>query len=249
VSLCWPASEGFEKEGVVDVGILSSRVLIRSALATLLRSSGRVCIVLEDASGSKAFAAVKKAHPEILIVDSIDAATDVDTLAQLKASFPDTKSLLLIDKLDEQTSVRALRAGANGCVLTSYTPGALQRALQAVAQGEIWLGGQVANGIIAKYVLAHDAPERIPGGLTRRELEVLSLLSKGFRNKEIAASLFISEETIRTHLKSIYKKLNLNTRHGAALHYFHHTQRWPEEPTSPPPRPPTDSLPAKRIPK
>jgi two-component system, NarL family, response regulator DegU len=218
----------------VDIGILSSRVLVRKALGSLLQSFGRMNLVLEVNSGVKAFAAVKKARPDILIVDSVDPATDIDTLSQLKAQFPEIKILLLIDRLDEQSSVRALKAGASGCVLTTYSPGALHRALKAVALGEMWLGGQVANGIIAKYILAHDTAERVPGGLTRRELEVLNLLSKGFRNKEIATSLFISEETIRTHLKSIYKKLNLNTRHGAALHYFHHIQHWSEQPSSAP---------------
>jgi DNA-binding NarL/FixJ family response regulator len=231
---------------ILNVGIISSRVLIRKAILNLLASFARVVPVLEVEAGPEAIAAIRKSQPQVLILDSLDPPADLKTLLQLKQLFPDIKSLLLTDKLDEELSLRALRAGASGCLLTTYGPGAMERALRAVARGELWLGGRVANSIIAKFVLANGPAERVPGGLTRRELEVLRLLANGYRNKEIAASLFISEQTIRSHLKSIYKKLNLNTRHGAALHYFHHVQKWTTDSADAAPYTPEDPASEKR---
>jgi two-component system, NarL family, response regulator DegU len=226
----------------VNVGIVSSRVLIRKALWSLLVSFGKVVPVLEVNIGPEALATIKKIQPEILILDSTDPPSDIRNLSQLKELFPAIKFLVITDTLDDEFSFRALKAGASGCVHTSYSPCAMERALKAVAQGETWLGGKVANGIIAKFILTQGGAERVPGGLTRRELEVLRLLANGYRNKEIASSLFVSEQTVRTHLKSIYKKIHLNTRHGAALHYFHHVQHWAEEQSVAPQQLPADSL-------
>jgi DNA-binding NarL/FixJ family response regulator len=102
-------------------------------------------------------------------------------------------------------------------------PEILEKALRAVGQGEIWASHRLATLIIMKSLPGKEEEEE----LTQREWEILALVSSGHQNKEIASRLSISSNTIKAHLSAIYKKLQVRTRLGAALHYFQQAKQRP----------------------
>jgi len=128
-----------------------------------------------------------------------------------------------MDGAGETFEIRALKAGAWGCVSMTASPEILTKALKDVGDGEMWVSRRLATRILGNVVRWHEAAASDMTGLTPREWEILAHVAHGYRNKEIASRLIVSENTIKAHLAAIFRKLQVDTRLGAALHYFHQT--------------------------
>ncbi|TAM79858.1 MAG: response regulator transcription factor [Acidobacteria bacterium] len=128
--------------------------------------------------------------------------------------------MILTDDPDEDFAMQTLEAGAWGCLSTTDTPQILIKAVAKVAEGERWFAHRVTNAVIDKLIAGREARRTFAENLTPREWEVLALIAQGYTDKEVARSLFISTETARSHVKSIYKKLQVSTRRAAAVCYF-----------------------------
>lgn len=163
---------------------------------------------------------LKRIGPDILLVDSVDATTDFDVLSRTRALLPEMRVLILADEPDEDYEVQAIRLGARGFVSRSCSPEVFERALKHVAKGEMWIDHGLASRIIGKLLQSEGNHNSGEPELSRRELEVLSLLSDGYRNKEIASILSVSDNTIRAHVSSLYRKIHVSGRVEAALYYF-----------------------------
>ncbi|HET7213316.1 MAG TPA: response regulator transcription factor, partial [Terriglobia bacterium] len=125
--------------------------------------------------------------------------------------------VVLMDDLDGTSYARAFQLGIWGCLSTNQSPMFLQKALDCVARGERWMPQQsVMNGLAEM----REQGVTIAEELTPREWQVLGLMANGFRNKEIAARLGISDETVKSHAKSIYGKLKIKGRRDAIFRYF-----------------------------
>ena len=209
-------------EKLMNVGIISPQALFRKAICALLAGTGAFAVVLELAGAPDPFSAIDKSRPQILIVHAVDPTIGIETVRQLRDFAPDVRVLLLTDDPNEEFSLQALEAGAWGCLSTSDTPQLLVKALERVAQNERWVGHRLANLIIEKFVAGQLADAKPAERLTSREWEVLALLANGCSDKEIAGRLFISPETAKSHLKSVYKKLQVRKRSAAAVFYFRH---------------------------
>lgn len=207
------------------VGMVSPHVVIRKALSALLSCAEDLRVTLDVDSALESLELIQKAQPEILLLDILDHARDLETVSRLRTLLPETKVLLLSDSTDEEFQVRAIRAGAQGCVSKRAELAVLERALRLVGNGEFWVSHQVAARIIGKLMVGQHAEDESAGDLSQREWEILALVAQGYRNKEIASRLFISENTIKSHLGTIYRKLHVSTRLEAALHYFHDATR------------------------
>ena len=204
----------------MNVGVISPQILFRKAICSLLAGTGAFDVVVELDGVFDPFTTVEKPRPEILILHAIDPETALGTARQMGDLLPDIRLLLLTDGPTEEFSMQALEAGAWGCLSTSDPPQLLVKALEKVAQGERWVGHRLANLIIEKFVAGQQADARPTERLTSREWEVLALLANGCSDKEIAGRLFISRETAKSHLKSVYKKLQVRNRSAAAVYYF-----------------------------
>jgi two-component system, NarL family, response regulator LiaR len=197
------------------VGIISPRVLIRRALATFLASTGTALVVMEGGDLRDCLDEVKRSQAEMLLVDL--GGQGLDSLPDLKPLGPAAKVVVLVDDLDSSFYARAFELGIWGCLSTKQSPMIFQMALNCVAQGERWRPQQsVMTGLEEKHEQIPEAPVE----LTPREWEVLGLMANGFRNKEISARLNISGETAKSHVKSIYRKLNIKGRRDAIFRYF-----------------------------
>ncbi|MEJ2010021.1 MAG: response regulator transcription factor [Acidobacteriota bacterium] len=208
----------------MEIGIISPRVLIRKSLSTLLAGTGKFHVVLEGNTISECLEEIKQSRADTLIVD-VCRSWDVEGLSEVKRLGLGLRVLVLMDDLESDACVRALRLGARGCLSTKQGPSLLQKALTAVAGGERWVPHGAADQIIDDFLEKEGPLQKATEELTPREWEVLSLLANGFRNKEISSRLSISEETTKSHTQSIYKKLNIKGRRNAIFRYFEQVHR------------------------
>lgn len=203
----------------MKVGIVSPRILIRRALSTFLASTGTALVVVEGSNLQDCLEELKRSQADTVIIDVCGSEPDkFPDLSRLGQGF---KVVLLMDDVDTSSAARAFEIGVWGCLSTKQTPAVFQKALNSLAHGERWMFPGAPGEI--KYSAGKGTrPPKASEGLTPREWEVLGLLANGFRNKEISARLSISEETAKTHIKSIYKKLNIKGRRDAIFRYFEH---------------------------
>ena len=202
------------------LGVISRLSLSRRGLCALLASSKNCSIVLELPTIPEDVEVLRKAQPEVLLFHAGGAAADFEIVSRLCNRTPEIKTLLLMDSADEEIEFQAIRAGGCGCISNASDLNTLLKAIGAVGRGEIWVSRRVASRLIRKLLQSEspDSPTSI--GLTPREWKVLGLLASGSRNKEIANRLSVSENTVKTHLYTIYRKINVDCRLAATLYYF-----------------------------
>jgi DNA-binding NarL/FixJ family response regulator len=208
-------------EDIVNLGVASALVLTRRMLCAWLAKIKGFRVVLEVDSTFDSLDQIRKTRPDVLIIDTLNPPSDLEIVAKVSKLLPHTKILLLSEMDEERFELEAIRAGAHGSVSKRSDPKVLEKALRVVAQGEIWMSHRVASNIISEFRRwRQPVEEKSSGQLTKREEAILTLLANGYRNKEIASRLSISENTIKTHLNTIYRKLQVSTRVEAALRYF-----------------------------
>jgi DNA-binding NarL/FixJ family response regulator len=163
---------------------------------------------------------VVKQLPDVLIMDiDLPGRSGIDGVRELKEVFPDLKILMLTVFEDDEKIFGAIKAGANGYLLKKDPP---QKILDAIR--ELYEGKASMNGMIAKKVLEYFQQKPTVSveeqyHVTKREKEVLSLLMEGLSYKEIAMKCFISPETMNSHIKNIYQKLNVHSRAQLAARF------------------------------
>jgi len=211
----------------MNIGIISPRVLLRRGLRVLLESVKDICVLVDADNVAQALAKPDLARVEILLVDALDLVEGFECSAQVLQRFPKANILLLPDHIDPELELRAIKAGCQGCVSRESDPSMLEKALRAVSRGEVWISHRASSQLLRK--IAQRSGQEEIGELTRREWEILALVAAGRRNKEIAGRLCVSENTVKTHLYAIYKKLHAGTRMEAALFFFQHADRRPSE--------------------
>jgi DNA-binding NarL/FixJ family response regulator len=219
----------------VRVGVISPYELARKGLCSLISSCPSCALVLELPNIPEDWEIARKAHPEILLVQTDGSVPDLDSVARLHRLVPKTKILLYVDKPDEEMELRALQAGACGCVSRSIDLNTLLKAFEFIGRGELWISRHAATRAIEKLAQAASPNGATSNELTSREWDILALLATGSRNKEIATALSVSENTVKTHLGAIYRKINVDCRLAATLYYFQHANsngRIPREPPS-----------------
>jgi DNA-binding NarL/FixJ family response regulator len=182
------------------------------------RFLGRIRIVAQASDVSTAQDLIAALDPDVVLCDvRLRGASGLDLCRSLVEADPDRKVVLLSVYDDEQYLYQSLRAGAKGYLLKQITGEELVRNLELVHQGEIVVDPTLA-GRAAASAARLQSGEYWPGahlGLTQRESEVLALLVAGVSNKAIAGKLFVGDETIKSHVRSLYRKLDVGDRAGA----------------------------------
>jgi two-component system nitrate/nitrite response regulator NarL len=207
----------------MDIAIVSPFTVHRKGLCVLLGQNKDFRVVVDAASALGNYEAIRKARPQVLVMETTGSTGDLETVCRFRKLLPETRILLLMDSAGETFEVRALKAGAWGCVSMAVSPEILTKALKAVGGGEMWVSHSLATRILGNVLRWHEAAASDMTGLTPREWEILAQVAHGYRNKEIANRLVVSENTIKAHLAAIYRKLQVDSRLGAALYYLHQT--------------------------
>jgi DNA-binding NarL/FixJ family response regulator len=196
----------------IKIAILEDEEVIRNSLLTLLYLQKDLEVVEAFEDGETALANLKSKPVDVLLFDiNLPGVSGIEVVSRLKLLYPGMQCMALTSYDDAENTFNALKAGATGYILKNTNPEKLVEAIRDIHEGGSPMSSQVARLVVME--LAANRPGKIHSDiLSRRENEVLTLLSKGLRYKEIAAQLFISVETVRTHIRNIYEKLQVKTR-------------------------------------
>ncbi|SRR6266487_1260927 len=196
----------------IRVLVVDHQSVSRAGLRRLLESYPDLQVVGEAADGVQAVSETLELGPQVVLMDAhLPNGQSMEALKQIKQLNLDARVLLLSAQEREEYLYETLRAGADGYVLKDIAPDELAQAVRTVARGEVLVQPQLAGRLLSR-VGKQNRGGYLYEALTPREQEVLQLLARGLRNKEIAARLHVSERTVNFHLANIYQKLNVSGR-------------------------------------
>lgn len=198
---------------MIRVLIVDDHQVVREGLGLFLRQAPELKIVGEAVDGRDAIEKARILRPDVVLMDLLLPKLDgLAATSIIIEEMPEIKVLALTNGLGGGTSVmETLRAGASGYLLKDTPASELCKAIKVVAQGQTYLPSQISRSLVEEIRTPVSEP------LTEREKDVLRLLVQGNSNKEIARSLHIAEETVKTHIKRIYGKLGVQSRAQAIL--------------------------------
>jgi DNA-binding NarL/FixJ family response regulator len=197
---------------IIRVLIADDHPVVRDGLRGMLASEVDFEVVGEATSGAEAVTLTERERPDVVLMDlqmpGVDGAT---ATAEIAGRFPETRVLVLTTYDTDADILRAVEAGATGYLLKDAPKERLFPAIRSAARGETVLAPAVATRLVHRM--------RVPAeeALTSREIEVLELVARGSSNADVAARLFISEATVKTHLLHIFGKLGVDDRTAAVV--------------------------------
>ncbi|MGH3102809.1 MAG: response regulator [Gaiellaceae bacterium] len=199
--------------------IVDDHPLTREALAALLEQNGFV-VVAQAADGEEAVEYARCLHPDLVLLDlSMPGIDGLAALPRVRAAAPGCEVVVLTASGTEDDLLGAIRGGAAGYLLKSEPPERIVDFLRGVARGEAALSGSIARRLLEQVRggggRESGVPDAIARALSARELEVLLLLDDHLGTDDIARRLFISEHTVRSHVKSMLRKLGASSRREA----------------------------------
>lgn len=200
----------------IRVALVDDHRVVRQGLRSYLAAFADIEIVGEAGSGEDAVKTISDWLPDVLVMDMLmpGGIDGIETTRRIRALSPHTQVVVLTAYADDARVVAALRAGAIGYIRKEAEPELLLSAVRAAARGQSVLDPSIAGSVLQDLVRG-----KLPGGeLTEREMDVLRQLANGRTNKQIAETLVVSEETIKTHVGNILAKLSLAHR-GQAMIY------------------------------
>jgi DNA-binding NarL/FixJ family response regulator len=207
---------------MIRVLIADDQALVRGGLRMILDVQPDIEVIAEAADGREAVEAVHLHRPDVVLMDVRMPGVDgIQATRELGERGPDGSRVLILTTFDlDEYVYDAMKAGASGFLLKNTPPDQLADAVRAVARGDALLAPGITRRLIEEYVRAPRAGADAPAPLaelTERELGVLELVARGNSNAEIAAALFISEGTVKTHVSRILAKLGLRDRVQAVV--------------------------------
>ncbi|MFN8486063.1 MAG: response regulator transcription factor [Caldilineaceae bacterium] len=203
--------------------IVDDHVLFREGLASLLSGQPDITVVGQASSVQEATALANELQPDLVLMDfGLPDGTGLDATKAILAIRPETKIVFLTVHEDDERLFEAIRTGAKGYLLKNVHVTKLLTFLRGVEHGEVALMPAMTNRILHEFARLAETPKSSSSALetlSAREVEVMRLLATGATNQEIAERLFISENTVKNHVRSILAKLDLKSRRQVA-HYL-----------------------------
>jgi DNA-binding NarL/FixJ family response regulator len=200
--------------------IVDDHALFRQGVRNIIEREEDFEVVGEAEDGTEALAKARELKPDLILMDiSMPHCNGLEAVRVIKRELPDVKIIMLTVHDEEKSLFEAIKRGSEGFLNKKVRAKALLDSLRDVMRGEAVISGHMAEKILKEFArLAEIEAGRIAGQLTPRETEVLQKISKGLSNKEIGHSLCISENTVKTHVTNILRKLHLRTRAQAAAY-------------------------------
>jgi DNA-binding NarL/FixJ family response regulator len=224
----------------IRIVVADDHPIFRDGLCKLLALEEDFEVVAQAQDGRQVLEVLQQQEPDILLLDlKMPGLDGLATLQRLQAARNKTRVIVLTASDDKNEFVQAMKLGTSGIVLKQTATELLIKSIRKVHAGEIWLDSHTTAAVIRTFVAADEAPspqgipqvasrERERSPLSQREREIVALVAQGFKNKEMAEKMFISEQTVKNHLHNIFDKLGVSDRLELALYAIHnnlHTGR------------------------
>ncbi|MHA6312434.1 MULTISPECIES: two-component system response regulator NarL [unclassified Pantoea] len=198
--------------------LIDDHPMLRNGLKQLIALDERLQVVAEAGNGFDGVALAQQHDPDLILLDlNMPGLNGLDTLSRLREISLSGRVVVFTVSDHEEDVVSALKRGADGYLLKDMEPEALLKALHQAAAGQTVLSEALTPILVARLREDRPAPARDINQLTRRERDILQLISAGMTNKAIARKLAISESTVKVHVKYLLKKMNLKSRLEAAV--------------------------------
>ncbi len=215
--------------------IVDDHEMVRLGMRAALEAEPDLTVIGEASNGAEALAKMPVLDPQVILMDvRMEKMNGIEACREIKSRNPDVHILMITSYTDDDAVISSILAGASGYLLKHVSRADLLRSIRLVASGHSLIDTNIASGhsLIDSNTAKH-AMERltqVPGSeLTEREREVLALVARGYTNKQIADTLFVSEKTARNHVSHILDKLGLSRRSEAAAFAVEHKLVPPRE--------------------
>ena len=207
---------------IIRILIAEDHAMIREGLKQLLELEKDLKVVGSVPDGQQAVDSYQSMKPDVVLLDiNMPRKNGLEAVREIRQMDPDAHVLMLTIHQDREYLFKALDLGAMGYVLKDAESRVLIEAIRTVHAGQTYIHSSMAKELITEFKRIKNGDDN-PNQLSVRELEVLKLLAKGMVNKEIAGTLFISEKTVKNHISSIFRKLDVQDRTQAAVYALKH---------------------------
>lgn len=219
--------------------LVDDHALFRAGLSSLLEASG-LEVVGQAGNGDEAIIKARELHPDLIFMDiTMPLRNGLEATRAIKAATPETKIIMLTVSDDERDLFEAIKSGAEGYLLKNMQAEEFEEFLRRLGREEPLISSVLAQKLLREFARLKEAEGLLSGkeSLSEREQDVLQLVARGATNREIADSLFISENTVSFHMKNILTKLHLRNRSEVVAWAFEHglLSRTPAPPSEGPP--------------
>ncbi|GAB7232502.1 response regulator transcription factor [Facklamia hominis] len=206
---------------MIRVLIVDDHEMVRLGISSFLKIQNDIEVVAEAENGLQAYDQTLKFRPDIILMDLVmDVMDGIEASQKIIQVWPEARIIILTSFLDDEKVYPALEAGAKSYILKTSSAEEIVQAIRMTASGESFMQEEVTQKIL------HQEDQQKQGALhdelTKREIEVLQLIAKGYTNQAIADTLFISLKTVKTHVSNILAKLQVDDRTQATIYAFQH---------------------------
>lgn len=207
--------------------IVDDHTLFREGLRTILEMEEDIEVVADAESAEDIVELVWQLRPDVLLLDiRMPHGSGLDAIPAVLRISPRTNVLVLTACDEKEEHVRAFKLGAKGVILKDSARQTLMQAIHTVCSGQVWVDPRMAGALVEEIssfgAEGASSSGRDEHGLTERELEIVRLVASGHKNKEVGATLTISERTVKTHLTNIFQKLGVRDRVGLVMYALRH---------------------------
>ena len=208
----------------IRIMIVDDHEVVRLGLHTAFEAEPDLTVVGEASNGAEALAKMPVLDPQIILMDvRMEKMNGIEACREIKSRYPDVYILMITSYADDDAMISSILAGASGYLLKHVSRADLLHAIRQVASGHSLIDSNAAKQAMERLT-------QVPGSeLTEREREVLALVARGYTNKQIADTLFVTEKTARNHVSHILDKLGLSRRSEAAAFAVEHRLVPPRE--------------------
>jgi len=222
-----PGGLGMPAKSKIRIVVADDHPIFRDGLCRLLALEEDFEVVAQAQDGRQVLDVLQQHEPDILLLDlKMPGLDGLATLQRLQIAKNKTRVIVLTASDDKNEFVQAMKLGTSGIVLKQTATELLIKSIRKVHAGEIWLDSHTTAAVMRQFaspgrINTTDRKGRERSPLSQREREIVALVAQGFKNKEIAEKIFISEQTVKNHLHNIFDKLGVSDRLELALYAIH----------------------------
>lgn len=217
---------------MIRILIADGHPVVREGIRSVVASVPEIQLVAEAEDGNEAVERALEHDPDVVIMElKLPKLDGLSVLRALQTRAPRSRVILFTASETKEDFIEAMKLGCSGILLKNASPGLILKSIQKVNAGEIWLDSNTTAAVIRQFASPNDFPAAQHGNgkgreraqLSQREREIIVLIAQGYKNKEIAEKMFITEQTVKNHLHNVFDKLGVSDRLELALYAIHNS--------------------------